>query len=87
MDKKITLSDVLCNAVDKDYSILQAATDLGELMTELELIKRRYGTDLPRIAELERIIPIQEVLALGKLRGDQLFAQLDQLGVKLRKHE
>ena len=87
MDKKISLSDVLCNAFDKDYSMLQAATDLGELMTELELIKRRYGTGSPRLAELERIIPVQEKLALGKLRGDQLFAQLDQLDIKLKKHE
>jgi hypothetical protein len=37
----------------------QAAADLGELMMELELIKRGYGIDSPRLAELERIIPVQ----------------------------
>ena len=36
-----------------------------------------------RLTELERIIPLQEKLALGKLQGDQLFAQLDQLAIKL----
>ena len=87
LEKKITLSDVACNAFDKDYSLEQAATDLGKLMTELELIKRRYGADSPRFIELEKIIPVQEKLALGKLHGDQLFAQLDQLGIKLEKHD
>ena len=82
----MTLSDILCNAFDRDYSMQQAATDLGGLLTELRLIKRRYDTDSPRLAELEKIIPIQERLALGKFRGDQVFAQLDLLGVKLKKH-
>ena len=87
MTRKLTLAEIICNALVKDYSVEQAATDLGELMTELELIKRRYGTDSPRLAELEEIMPLQEKLALGKLGGDQVFEQLDQLGIRLEKHD
>ncbi len=86
MGKKITLSDVLCNAFDKDYSLEQAAIDLGELISEKEIIKRRYGLGHPRLTELEELIIFQEKLTLGKLQGDQLFAQLDQLGITLKKH-
>ena len=53
-----------------------AATDLGELMNEQELIKRRFGPGTALLKELESIIPLQEKLALGKLRGDQLFVSV-----------
>jgi len=87
MPKQLTIADIITNALDKDYSVDQAAMDLGELMTERELIKRRYCIESPRLAELERIIPVQEKLALGKLRGDQVFDQLEQLGIRLEKHD
>ena len=87
MSKQLTIADIIRNAIDKDYSMEQAATDLGELMTERELIKRRYGTDSPRLAELEKIIPVQEKLALGKLRGDEVFEQLAQLDIRLEQHD
>ena len=87
MTNQLTLADIITNALDKDYSMDQAATDLGELMTEQELIKRRHGTDSPRLAELEMIIPLQEKLALGKLRGEQVFEQLAQLDIRLEKHD
>ena len=87
MPSQLTIADIITNALDKDYSVDQAATDLGELMNERELIKRRYGTDSPRLTELEKIIPLQEKLALGKLHGDQLFAQLDRLAIRLEKHD
>jgi len=87
MHRQLTIADVITNALDKDYSVDQAATDLGELMTELESIKRRYGIESPRLAELEEIIPVQERLALGKLRGDEVFEQLDQMGIRLEKHD
>ena len=87
MPRQLALSDIITNALDKDYSVDQAATDLGELMTERELIKRRYGIDSPRLAELEKIIPVQERLALGKLRGDQVFEQLAQLNIRLEQHD
>ena len=86
MGKKITLSDVLCNAFDKDYLLPQAAIDLGELISEKELIMRRYGSGHPRLTELEELILFQEKLTLAKLQGDQLFTQLDQLGITLKKH-
>ena len=87
MPKQLTIADIITNALDKDYSVDQAATDLGELMTELELIKRRHGTDSPRLAELEKIIPIQERLALGKLRGDEVFEDLRQLNIRMEQHD
>jgi hypothetical protein len=80
MPRQQTFADIVCNALDKDYTFEQAATDLGDLMNERELIKRRYGPGTARLTELECIIPLQEKLALGKLHGDQLFAQLDRLG-------
>jgi hypothetical protein len=61
--------------------------DLGELINERELINRRYGTGTARLRGLECIIPLQEKLALGKLRGDQLFAQLDRPGIRVAKHD
>jgi hypothetical protein len=87
MPRQLTLADIICNGLDKDYSVEQAAIDFGELMIERELIKRRYGTETARLSELEKIIPIQEKLALGKLCGDQLFAQLDRLNIRVEKHD
>ncbi|MGB7934123.1 MAG: hypothetical protein WCH04_18225 [Gammaproteobacteria bacterium] len=81
MPRQLTIADIIHNALDKGYSVEQAAMDLSELMNELELIKRRYGTDSPRFSELETIILVLERLTLGKLRCDQLFAQLDRLGM------
>ena len=87
MPRQLTIADIITNALDKDYSVDQAATDLGELMNELELIKRRYGADSPRLTELETIIPVQKKLALGKLRGEQVFELLDQLDIRLEQHD
>jgi hypothetical protein len=81
----MTLTDIICNALDKQYSLEQAATDLDELITERDLIKRRYGADTARVHELEQLIPIRETLALGKLRGDAVFDRLDLLNIQLEK--
>ena len=62
MPRQLTLADIITNALDKDYALGQAATDLGELMNERELIKRRYGPGAARLTELERMIPLQEML-------------------------
>jgi hypothetical protein len=64
----------------------QAAMDLGALTNERELIIRWYGQGLRRLTELESVIPLQEKLALENLRGDQLIAQLDRLGIRVEKH-
>jgi hypothetical protein len=87
MPKPLTFADIIMNALDKDYSLERTATDLGELMNERELIKRRYGADSPRLTELEQIIPLQEDLALRKLRDDQAFEQLARLNLRLEKHD
>ena len=34
MPKQLTIADIIHNAIDKDYSVENAATDLGELMNE-----------------------------------------------------
>ena len=85
MPNSMTLSDMICKALDRDYSIEQAASDLGALIMERELIGRKGDTPSPRLRELQQIIPLQERLALGKLRGDQVFTQLDLLGIRLEK--
>ena len=54
-------------------------------MMERELIRRRCDTEAPRFRELEQIIPLQERLALGKLRGDEAFHQLELLGIRVEK--
>jgi len=59
MFRQLTISDIITNAFDKDYTMEQAATDLGELMMEPELTKRRHGTDAPRFTELKTLIPIR----------------------------
>lgn len=87
MPRQLTLADIITHALDKDYTVEQVAIDLGELMTEREQTKRRYGSDTGRLGELESIIPVQQQLALGKLRGDQLFEQLEHLGIRLEKHD
>ena len=87
MPRQLTLADMITNALDKNYSLEQAATHLGELINERGLIRRRYGIGAARLMELEQIIPLQEKLALGKLHSNQLFAQLDRLGIRSAKHD
>jgi hypothetical protein len=65
----MTLADIIRNALDRDYSVDQAAADLGSLLLERELITRRADSDSPRLRELEHLIPVQEALALGKIAG------------------
>jgi hypothetical protein len=81
----MTLSDIIRNALDREYPLEWAAADLGELMTERELIKRKGDTDTHRFRELEQIIPMQEKLAIGKLHGDELFDRLDLLNIRVEK--
>ena len=52
MPKQLTIADIIHNAIDKDYSVENAATDLGELMNEQELIKRRFGPGTALLKEL-----------------------------------
>lgn len=65
----------------------QASIDLGELMKEREVIRRRFGPITARLKELESIISIQEKLALGKLRGEEVFEQLTQLDIRVEQHD
>ena len=83
----MTLSDNICKALDKNYSLEEAAADLGALIMERELIVRKGDTASPRLRELEQIIPLQEKLALGKLRGTQAFEQLAQLDIRVEQYD
>jgi hypothetical protein len=58
MATQLTIADIVCNTLDKEYSLDQAATDFGELKNKRELIKRRYGADSTRLTDLAKIIPI-----------------------------
>ena len=87
MPRQMTLTDIICNALDKDYSLEQAATDLGKLINERKRNTLLYAADAACLTELEQLIPLQEKLALGKLSGNQLFAQLNELGIRLERHD
>jgi hypothetical protein len=58
MPRQLTLADIICNGLDKDYSVEQAAIDFGELMIERELIKRRYGTEAKAVFLVESDIRV-----------------------------
>jgi len=49
----MTLGDIILNALNREYSLDLAASDLGQLMMERDLIRRKYGTDNPRLSEWE----------------------------------
>jgi len=79
----MTLSDIIRNALDSNYSLDRAATDLGALMLERELIKRKGDTDTSRFHELEQLIRLQKTLALRKLHCDEIFDRLAQLDIRV----
>ena len=81
----MTLPDLIRNALDCYYSLDRAATDLGAFMLEREQIKRKGDTDTSRFHEVEQLIPLQETLALRKLRGDEIFDRLAQLNIRVEK--
>ena len=82
---RMTLSDIIRNGLNRNYSMDGAATDLKSLQLERELITIWGYTDTPRIRELDRLIPMQETLALGKLNGDELFNRLHLLNNRMEK--
>ena len=81
----MTLPDLIRNALDCNYSLDRAATDLVAFMLEREQIKRKGDTDTSRFHEVEQLIPLQETLALRKLRGDEIFDRLAQLNIRVEK--
>ena len=83
LPNSMTLPDLIRNSLDRDYSLEQAAADLGSLLLERDLIEYKGVTDTPRLRELKQIIPLQETLALRLLRGDELFERLAQLGIRV----
>lgn len=69
MDAPLTLTSIISNAFNKDYTADHAVEDLTRLMNEATLVELRHGTDSPRHAELQRLTTIQEKLVKAKLEG------------------
>jgi hypothetical protein len=67
---RMTLSDIIGNALDKNYSMEQDGAGLGDLMLD---------------RELKQIISIQQPLAFGKLREDGIYERHDVLGIRLER--
>ena len=83
IDVRIALPDLVRHALDHHYSLDRAASGLGGLMLERDLIKRKGDTDSPRLRELDRLIPPQETRAVRKLRGDKMFDRLGRLRIRV----
>ena len=81
MAAPITLTSIIANAVNKDYTADQAVEDLTRLMNQATLVELRHGTDSPQYNELQKLIPIQEKLVKAKLEGHPIFDQLGSLKV------
>ena len=87
MNDDLTFPDILCNALNRDYTTGQAYEDLNRLMNEATLMQIEGKTDLPRFEELTRIIPVQERLAKAKLDGHPIFDKLGSLNADIHKGE
>ena len=70
MKNEPSLAQIVVNAFDRDYSLADAASDLGHLILELELEKSSRGENTERAAELRKMISVQKKLALSRSRGD-----------------
>jgi hypothetical protein len=87
MAKELTIASILCNAFNQDYTLAQAVDDLSKMVNEATWLQIQGETDTPRFAELERIIPVQERLAKGKIDGHPIFNRLGSLKVKTHKDD
>ena len=85
MDAPLTLTSIIANAFNKDYTTALAVEDLARLMNEATLVELQHGTDSPQYTELQRLIPIQEKLVKAKLDGQPIFDQLGSL--KITPHD
>ena len=73
-----TITDIICNLHNKDYSLNDAATDLGELISELKQIEGLYGLNTQKSSELRLLISLQEKLALIKTKGSGVSFELPE---------
>jgi len=76
-----TLSNILANAFNTDYTAGQAVADLEQLMNEATLLELTHGPHSPRFIELQKLIPIQERLVRAKMDGNPIFDRLGTLKV------
>ena len=82
-----TFANILCNALDPDYTSDQAVDDLGKLTNEATQMQLQEKTDSPRFVELESIIPIQEKLVKAKLDGHPIFDRLGTLNAEVHEDD
>ena len=87
MSKELTFTDILHNALNKDYTSDQAVDDLCKLTNEATQMQLQGNTDSPRFVELESIIPIQEKLVKAKLDGHPIFDRLGTLNAELHGND
>ena len=83
MTQALTFTDILRNALNKDYTPDRAVDDLGKLMNEATQMQLQGQTDSPRFVELKSIIPIQEKLAKAKMDGHPIFDRLGTLNAEV----
>jgi hypothetical protein len=87
MIKGLTLTNIICNALNPDYTSTQAADDLSKLINEATLMQIQEETDSPRFTELQSIIPVQERLTKAKLDGHPIFDGLGSLNAEPHKKD
>jgi hypothetical protein len=68
MNQEPSLGQIFVNTFDGDYSLEDAAADLGHLILELEREEGTMGENTERAAELRKLISVQEKLALSRFR-------------------
>ena len=87
MIKDLTLTNIICNALNPDYTSTQAVDDLNKLINEATLMQIQEETGSPRFTELQSIIPVQERLAKAKLEGHPIFDGLGRLNAESHKND
>ena len=87
MTQELTFTDILRNALNKDYTADRAMDDLSKLMNDATLMEIQGKTNSPRFAELESLIIVQERLAKAKLDGHPIFDDLGTLNAKTHKRD
>ena len=65
-------ADIVCNVLNQDKPLQEQAADLGELIRERGRKESMFGSNTRRMAELKKMIPIQEKLVMRMINnGDE----------------
>ena len=85
MNTNLTLTDIITNSINKEYTADQAIADLEKLMNEATLLELTHSPHSPRFIELQRLIPVKERLVQTKLDKKPIFDELGSLKVTAHK--